>query len=68
MITISINGQQKHVSEGCYLHQLIEEDVGTHLAHIAVVVNETIIPKSLWQTHQCKAGDHIELFSAVAGG
>jgi sulfur carrier protein len=72
MITIFINGQSQQVADGCDLQQALSvsasNDQNIDLANIAAVLNQTIVPKSLWEEQQCKEGDQIELFSAVAGG
>ncbi|MBS0971655.1 sulfur carrier protein ThiS [Chimaeribacter arupi] len=45
------------------LHQLDRLQPGTALA-----VNQTIIPRAQWETHQVQDGDAILLFQAIAGG
>jgi len=45
------------------IHQLDRDQPGTALA-----VNQTIIPRAQWETHQVQDGDAILLFQAIAGG
>jgi sulfur carrier protein len=35
---------------------------------IAIAVNDTIVSRSQWQTHQLQEGDRIEIVRAVQGG
>ncbi|WP_372941640.1 sulfur carrier protein ThiS [Shewanella sp.] len=35
---------------------------------VAIVVNDTVIPRSGWHHITCQANDRINVFSAVAGG
>ena len=35
---------------------------------IAIAVNEAVISRSQWQTHQLQEGDRIEIVRAVQGG
>ena len=42
------------------------------LAHstqgVAIAVNQTIVPKTVWETHQLYHGDCVLVFQAIAGG
>jgi sulfur carrier protein len=72
MITIFINGHPQQVADDCHLQQAITQgtssDQTIDLTKVAAVLNQTIIPKSLWKEQSCADGDQIEIFSAVAGG
>jgi len=35
---------------------------------IAVAINQQVIPRSVWHSQQLAEGDHIQLFTAIAGG
>lgn len=35
---------------------------------VALAVNQTIVPRELWQAHVLHDGDQILLFQAIAGG
>ncbi|WP_299009583.1 sulfur carrier protein ThiS [uncultured Shewanella sp.] len=35
---------------------------------VAVVVNQGVVPRSLWQTQVCQHQDKIDVFTVVAGG
>ncbi|WP_350307089.1 sulfur carrier protein ThiS [Photorhabdus viridis] len=64
---ITINGQLMELTAPLALQQLLEQleraQPGTALA-----INQTIIPRSNWSTHQVNDGDNILLFQAIAGG
>ncbi|PHM74505.1 sulfur carrier protein ThiS [Xenorhabdus kozodoii] len=48
-------------------HQFLEQIERTQ-SGTALAINQTIIPRSEWQTHQINDGDTILLFQAIAGG
>jgi sulfur carrier protein len=71
MILVFINGQALQVDENLSLQQLLMLAAEPHLldlANIAVAFNQHIVPKSQWSEQGCREGDHIDVFSAVAGG
>lgn len=72
MLAICINGQNLIIDTNTNLQQAITSYVqkmpDTDLTNVALVVNQNIIPKSLWLNHVCQNHDQIEIFSAVAGG
>ena len=35
---------------------------------VALAVNQTIVPRELWEAHMLHDGDQILLFQAIAGG
>ncbi|KFC93239.1 sulfur carrier protein ThiS [Leminorella grimontii] len=35
---------------------------------IAIAVNQTIVPKTAWETHRLYHGDSVLMFQAIAGG
>lgn len=72
MLAISINGQDLIVDTNTNLQQAItlyvQKMPDTDLTNVALVVNQNIIPRSIWLNHLCQNHDQIEIFSAVAGG
>ncbi|MCH1923845.1 sulfur carrier protein ThiS [Shewanella sp. C32] len=62
-----INGQPQEVATDITLQVLLESQ---RIApnSIALVRNGVITPRSSWHTTQCLPNDHIDIFSAVAGG
>ncbi|MCC8365688.1 sulfur carrier protein ThiS [Xenorhabdus sp. PB61.4] len=49
------------------VQQLLEHMQRTQ-SGTALAINQTIIPRSEWHTHQLSDGDNILLFQAIAGG
>ncbi|WP_298775481.1 sulfur carrier protein ThiS [uncultured Shewanella sp.] len=35
---------------------------------VALVVNQGVVPRSLWPTQSCQSEDRIDVFTVVAGG
>lgn len=71
MMNITINGEQQNVHASTSLHKLIDElQLSKKLSakNVAVVVNQAVVPRREWATYQLVTGDHVEFFSAVAGG
>lgn len=66
-MNITLNGEPKEVQTGQTL-RLFLTSLEIQLDAIAVVVNQTIVPKSLWSETEIQENDTLELFSAVAGG
>ncbi|KAA1175349.1 sulfur carrier protein ThiS [Photorhabdus heterorhabditis] len=64
---ITVNDQLIEIAAPLVVQQLLEQlervQPGTALA-----VNQIIIPRSEWHTHQVNDGDNVLLFQAIAGG
>lgn len=71
MISIFVNGHTLQVEKNTNLQQVLQLATELHqfdLSNIAVALNQHMVPKSQWAEQACQQGDHINLFSAVAGG
>ena len=64
---IIVNGDRQNVPDGYTAAQLVES-LSLGGRRIAMEVNQEIVPKSGYQTHQFQAGDRIEIVHAVGGG
>lgn len=66
-IQIIVNEQPQFVSAGASLDSIIRAlslpEVGCVFA-----INNTVVPRSEWQTTYLSEGDAISLFQAIAGG
>lgn len=64
---ITVNGEAREVPESYSVADLIKELelVGRRLA---VEVNLEIVPRSIHEQHQLKAGDRVEIVHAIGGG
>lgn len=67
MITISINGVTRQLSDTTNVGALIEE-MGLSGKRIALERNGEIVPRSLFASQQLEDGDKLEVVIAVGGG
>ncbi|MGK0407946.1 MAG: sulfur carrier protein [Shewanella psychromarinicola] len=66
-ITLQLNGVEQIVRANLNLAELlILCDLPTQF--VAIVVNDSVVPRSRWMHILCQANDNITVFSAVAGG
>ncbi|MFT6976883.1 MAG: sulfur carrier protein [Shewanella psychromarinicola] len=66
-ITLQLNGVEQIVRANLNLAELlILCDLPTQ--SVAIVVNDSVVPRSRWMHILCQANDNITVFSAVAGG
>lgn len=66
---LQVNGEIKSLDSVASLAGLLEKlDIDLASAGIAVAVNETVVPKSLWPERMLNDGDKIEIIQAVQGG
>lgn len=66
-ITIQLNGEEKKIDPEITLYQLIQ-DLELDSKHIAIELNENIIPKSQLTQISLQQGDQLELVTAIGGG
>jgi sulfur carrier protein len=64
---IKVNSQKKIVNDNCLL-SLVKDLLGEKTGGIAIAVNETIIPKTLWHTTSLKENDAVLIIKATQGG
>jgi len=62
-----INGKCEQLPEGINAVQLIEH-LGLMDERLAMEVNEEIVPRSSFASHNFSAGDRIEIVRAIGGG
>ncbi|BET95365.1 sulfur carrier protein ThiS [Xenorhabdus taiwanensis] len=71
-MNIIVNDQPMTLNASMTVQQFLEHQLLEHIEHTqsgtALAINQTIIPRSEWQTHQINDGDTILLFQAIAGG
>ena len=63
---IILNSHQYELENAVYVTELLEQ-LGLN-GRLAVEINQQIIPRSQFETHQILAGDKIEIVHAVGGG
>ena len=67
VITVSINGTARQLSDSTSVAALIEE-MGMTGKRIALERNGKIVPRSLFAAQQLADGDKLEIVVAVGGG
>lgn len=66
-LTIQINGVPQQVPAGLTIAGLIER-LALQQRRIAVELNGTIVPRALHAQQTLRAGDQIEVVTAIGGG
>jgi sulfur carrier protein len=64
---IELNGAPHDVAEGITVAALIESLTGSTRGS-AVVVDDEVVPRGAWPDHALRAGQRVELITAVQGG
>ncbi len=64
---IVINGARREVSEAASLEQVVAT-ISTSARGVAVAVNGEIVRRVSWPAVTLKAGDDVEVLTAVQGG
>ena len=65
---IFINGEAKVVQEGTMISEVIFTILQLHSAGMAIAINDTIVPKQLWDSTHLKTGDKMLVIKACSGG
>ncbi|WP_299496792.1 sulfur carrier protein ThiS [uncultured Shewanella sp.] len=64
---IYFNDKAVNIQAQFTLMQLLKQQSIDPLS-VALVVNQGVVPRSLWQTQVCQNEDRIDVFTVVAGG
>ena len=67
MITITVNGDSRNLSEGTNVQQLLDI-LAIAAGRLAVEVNGEIVPRSTFNDHVLQADDSVEIVQAIGGG
>ena len=65
---VEVNNQAQTISEEASLKQLMTTLGYEQPRGVAVAVNDTVVPKSQWETQQLRANDRIMIITATQGG
>ncbi len=65
---VTINNQNYQLNESCSIEQMLTAVISTEANGIAIAVNQTIIPKSVWDTYLLNPGDQVIVIKATQGG
>jgi len=67
MMTIVLNGSYKQVDNNISVSQLLES-LGLSEKRLAVEINQQIIPRSEFTSHNLEEKDNVEIVQAIGGG
>ena len=65
---IQLNNQSKEIAPCISIQQLLDEVVGQKQKGIAVAINNSVVPKAVWDNHILQANDNILIIKAAQGG
>jgi sulfur carrier protein len=65
---ITLNDQIHTIAESTMLSEIVLSQLGEKQNGVAVALNNSVIPKSLWQTTLLKSNDNILIIKATQGG
>ena len=65
---ITVNQKNYDLEEACSVEQMLSAVLQTEAKGIAVAINQNIVSKSNWRSHQLKKGDQVMLIKATQGG
>ncbi len=66
-MTITLNGKEARFETPLTITGLLKQ-TGHREVYVAVEINEEIIPKTEFQTHQINEGDIVEIVTFMGGG
>lgn len=67
-MTILINNEQKTVPDGTTLNEIVLTILQLNPAGMAIAVNDTIVPKHLWEQTLLQENDRMLVIKACSGG
>jgi sulfur carrier protein len=65
---VTINGDERELSAGTNVEQVVTELAGARRTGIAISLNGEVVPKSRWSHVAVSDGDRLEVLSAIGGG
>jgi thiazole synthase len=67
MLTLTVNGEPRSLTESLTLAELLDR-LGLDRRHVAVEVNQTVVPAAHHAGHRLASGDRVEIVTFVKGG
>ena len=64
---LKLNGEPREIPDGMSVASLLAH-LGVKAPRVAVEVNEVVVTKDRYETHQLAAGDAVEIVAFVGGG
>ncbi len=65
---ITVNQKNYQVSAHCNVKYLFNAVLNQSAQGLAIAINQTIIPKTQWESHFLQSGDQIIIIKATQGG
>lgn len=65
---ITVNQKSYRVDVGCNLKQLFCDVLHQPTQGLAIAINQQVIPKTQWESHQLQPNDKIIIIKATQGG
>lgn len=65
---VTVNQQLYIVPQNCSVQTLLSDVLQRPERGLAIAINETIVPKTQWDTHTLNAADSIIIIKATQGG
>jgi sulfur carrier protein len=66
-VQINVNGQSRSVADGMSVRNLLEQ-LRLDTQHVAVEVNQQLVPRRDHEQHLLQEGDVVEVVTLVGGG
>lgn len=69
-VDITLNGERHAVARGSTVAELLREmDLDpSRPKGIAVAVNDEVVPRGAWSSHEIREDDRVEVITALQGG
>jgi len=67
-MTIQINDKQKVVPTGATISDVLFKVLEINAAGVAVAINDSIVPRHLWESSTLQSNDRMLVIKAAAGG
>jgi sulfur carrier protein len=67
-VAVIINGSPTSLVTATLAGAMVHAGVPVETAHVAIAVNDAVVPRAAWATVALVDGDRIEIITAVAGG
>jgi sulfur carrier protein len=65
---ITLNDKKHTISENTSLYEIVFSQLGDKQKGVAVAVNNSVVPRSNWDTHTINSNDTILIIKATQGG
>jgi len=67
-VAVVINGTPTLLATPTLAAAMVHAGVPLETTHVAIAVNDAVIPRAVWPSVALADGDRIEIITAVAGG